>query len=70
MYLSPQKYIEIINFMPNLIKLRRQEQCKFFVYGCDFERQEPIKFEEYFVSGHPSYINKVLVCRMYYVFNI
>ena len=41
-------------FMPNLIKLRHQQQCKFFVYGWDFKRQDPIKFEEYFVSGHIS----------------
>ncbi|RIA91309.1 hypothetical protein C1645_822211 [Glomus cerebriforme] len=43
--------LDQINFMPNLIKLRHQEQCKFLVYGWDFKRQTPIKFEEYFVSG-------------------
>lgn len=44
--------LDQINFMPNLIKLKHQEQCKFLVYGWDFKQQEPIKFEEYFVSGH------------------
>ncbi|PKC72920.1 hypothetical protein RhiirA1_451803 [Rhizophagus irregularis] len=43
--------LDQINFMPNLIKLKHQEQCKFLVYGWDFKQQEPIKFEEYFVSG-------------------
>jgi hypothetical protein len=47
--------LDQINFMPNLIKLKHQEQCKFFVYGWDFKQQDPIKFEELFVSGHILY---------------
>ncbi|CAG8584659.1 17617_t:CDS:10, partial [Funneliformis caledonium] len=43
--------LDQINFMPNLIKLKRQQQCKFFVYGWDFMRQDSIKFEEHFISG-------------------
>ncbi|CAI2175076.1 12699_t:CDS:10 [Funneliformis geosporum] len=43
--------LDQINFMPNLIKLKRQDQCKFFVYGWDFKQQDSIKFEECFISG-------------------
>ncbi|GES96048.1 hypothetical protein GLOIN_2v1761279 [Rhizophagus clarus] len=43
--------LDQMNFMPNLINLKHQEWCKFFVYGWDFKQRDPIKFEEYYVSG-------------------
>ncbi|RIB01574.1 hypothetical protein C2G38_2127334 [Gigaspora rosea] len=44
-------WLNQLNFMPNLIRLRHMKRCQFLVYGYDIKRLRAIKFESYFISG-------------------
>ncbi|CAG8433993.1 494_t:CDS:10 [Scutellospora calospora] len=44
-------WLNQLNFMPNLIRLRHMKRCQFLVYGYDIKRLQSIKFNTYFVPG-------------------
>ncbi|CAG8723606.1 17551_t:CDS:10 [Dentiscutata erythropus] len=44
-------WLNQLNFMPNLIRLKHMKRCQFLVYGYDIKRLQPIKFEPFFAPG-------------------